>query len=364
MFGFGKNKFLGVDIGTSAIKVVEIKIENNKPILSNYAWMKLNGAGSEMQRDFSETALIQYLKKILSTAKFRSAEAYVSMPSSGGLVTLIELPEMSKADLDQAIKFEAHKYIPTALDDIALSWDVISKKNAPVIQKRSEGGEPARVNAPSEAKLQVLLVAAPKNKVAKYEKMIHGAGLSLHSIEIESFALLRALVGNDAGNFVLVDMGSRVCNIVLVEKGVIKVNRNIDAGGRDITKLISRGFNVDTERAENLKIEGGSLFGKESGIKLTTLDLIIDEVKRVLQAYYKNEGEKKVDGVILSGGTAGLEGIEKYFSESLGIKAVVGNPLGRIGYDPKLKAKLAAIGPQMTVSIGLALKGVEEFLKK
>ncbi|MFA6383123.1 MAG: type IV pilus assembly protein PilM [Parcubacteria group bacterium] len=363
MFGFGQNRFLGIDIGTSSIKIAEIKIGNNKPILSNYAWMKISGASGDAQTEFSDVVLSKYVRRMLGAAKFKSKKAYVSMPAFGGLITLIEFPQMSKEDLDQAIKFEAHKYIPTSMDDIALSWDILNIKNAPLVAKREEIESKMDVSANANSKLQVLLVAAPKSKVEKYEKIIAETGLSLNSIEIESFSVLRSLVGNDAGNFVIIDIGSRVCNIVLVEKGVIKVNRNIDAGGREITKVISRSMDIDEERAEKFKISNKDLLSKETNMKFTTLDLIIDETKRVLNTYYKNEGEKRVDGIILTGGTAGLSGIDKYFGEALNIKTIIGNPLGRIGYDAKLDSKLREIGPRLSVCVGLALRGAEDYFK-
>jgi type IV pilus assembly protein PilM len=362
MFGFGKNKFLGIDIGTSSIKIVEIKIGNNKPILSNYAWMKLGGEFDENKGEAQDAILAKYLKRMLAEGKFRSQNTFVSMPASGGLITLIEFPEMNREDLDQAIKFEAHKYIPTSLDDITLSWDVLNKKKKDLVEKK--GAAETAETVEKNTKIQVLLVAAPKKKVQKYEEVIKIAGLKLATLEIESFSLVRSLIGNDNGNFVIIDIGHRICNIILVEKGVIKVNRNIDAGGRDITKTISHGMNIDERRAEDMKMKGNNLLGKDSNIKLTTLDMIIDETKRVLSAYYKNEGEQRVDGVILSGGTAGLLGIDKYFSDILKIKTIVGNPLGRIEYEKKLDAALSKITPQFSVSIGLALKGVEESLKK
>ena len=215
MFGFGKNKFLGIDIGNSSIKIVEIKIGNNKPVLSNYAWITLPMVPGEAQKDFSEEALAEYLRRILRSAKFKSKEAYVSMPAFGGLITLIEFPEMSKEDLDQAIKFEAHKYIPTSLDDIALSWDILNKKGSSLVRNR-ESEELGDKTEASDAKLQVLLVAAPKSKVKRYEKIVKEAGLDLNLIEIESFSLMRSLVGNDTGNFMIVDIGYRLCNIILV----------------------------------------------------------------------------------------------------------------------------------------------------
>jgi type IV pilus assembly protein PilM len=364
MFGFGKNKFIGIDVGTSTIKIVEIKMSSSKPTLSNYAWMKIGSLGDIKSSSFDST-LPLYLKKIIKEAKFKSGEAYISIPASGGLIALIEFPEMSREDLDQAIRFEAHKYIPTSLEDVVLSWDIVNKKTSKHLLKKS--GEKAKPEGGAEEpadKIQVLLVAAPKNKVAKYEQLIKDANLELKSIEVESFALLRSLVGNDQGNFVVVDIGARVCNIILIERGVIKVNRNIDAGGKDITKAIARSMNIDEERAEKMKMSGKDFLSSESNISFPSLDLIINEVKRVLTTFYKNDGGSKIDGVIISGGTAGFSGIDKYFSDSLGKRTIIGNPLRRVEYDSVLEPKLNEIKSQLSVSIGLALKGAEEYLRK
>lgn len=358
MFGFDKNKFLGVDIGTSTVKIVEIEMKDSRPFLSNYAHMKMSTEGNTAV-SLPDVALPFYLKKIVKEAKIKSRDAYMAIPAFGGLVTLIEFPEMAKEDLDQAIRFEAHKYIPTSLDDVVVSWDVVSKKSEGSLIKKE-----ITAMQTGEAKIQVLLVVAPKNKVSKCEQLVKEANLKLKSIEIESFALLRSLIGNDLGNFIVIDIGARVCNIILIEKGVIKVNRNIDAGGKDITKTIAQSMNIEEARAERMKISGKDFLSRASGISFPVLDLIIGEVKRVLEAYYKSEGKSKIDSIVLSGGTAGLLGIDKYFSDSIGIRTVIGDPLRRIEYDNALEPKLKLIKSQLAVSIGLALKGAEEYLRK
>jgi len=378
MFGFGKsNIFLGVDVGVASIKIVEIKLVDNKPYLSNYAWAKRPVSNDELHQQMNsfDAETIKCLKDVLRLGDFKSNSAHVAIPAFGGMVALIEFPEMNKNDLDQAIKFEAHKYIPTSLEETALSWEIVGRReSAEAIVKKSdflvEGNEkdasatekPAPVV--NDVKMQVLLVAAPKKKVLSYEELIKNSGLTLDSIEIESFSLVRALIGNDPGNFLIIDIGGRICNMILAEKGIIKVNRNIDAGGRDITKTIAHSMGIDEARAKNIKISKENLLNAGSSIHFPTFEIIANEAKRVLEAYYKNEGNKKIDGVILSGGTAGMTGIADYFTEALGIKAVIGNPFGRINYDKVLEPKLKESGTRFSVSIGLALKGVDIYLKK
>jgi len=369
MFGFGEKKFIGIDVGTSNIKIVELKISKNKPVLSDYARVQLNGlmGDGDLKASYFETVLPEYIRRMVKASGMAGRDAYFSIPSFGGLITLIEFPDMSKEDLDQAIKFEAHKYIPISLDDVVLSWDIVGKKDLKKTLVKQNGDAPGAASVPEGAgdgKIQVLLVAAPKNKVIKYEKLAGNTGLRLKSIEIESFSLVRSLVGNDQGNFIIVDIGSRICNIILVERGVIKANRNIDAGGRDISKIIAKSMNIDDERADKLKVSGKNFLSGDSGISFPVVDLIVGEISRVMNAYYKTDPKTAVDGIILSGGTAGFPGLDGYFSKALGIKTIIGNPLGRIEYDKRLEPKAQELGNRFSVAIGLALGGVDEQLKK
>lgn len=353
MFGlsFSKNAFVGVDVGTSAIKIIEIKNNSGKPVLSNYAWMSFEGyVKKDGQSEMFEKIMPAYVKKMIQEAGIRSKDAHISIPAFGGLITLIEFPLMEEKDIEQAIKFEAHKYIPTALEEVVLSWDILNA--APVSSGQTEP-------LPKE-KIQVLLVAASKNKVAKYEKMAHAAGMKIDSIEIESFSIVRSLIGNDQGNFIIADIGSRVCNILLVEKGIVKINRNIDAGGKDITQTIAKGMSISQQRAEKMKLGGKNFFAADSYIKFPTLDLICDEIDRMANAFGSDGSKIKIDSLILSGGTANLTGLSQYFSQTLKLNTVIGNPFGRIGYDKKVEELVGRLGTKFSVAVGLALKGMEQ----
>lgn len=362
MFSFGKNAFVGLDIGSSAIKIVEIKLENNRPVLSNYAWMDLVDSQGKPYPVSFEATLPEYLKKILKEAKIKKPNVYFSVPAAGALIALIEFPEIAEEDLNQAVRFEAHKYIPTSLDEVVLSWDVVSRPGHKAsLTKNANKPIPA---GEGQGKMQVLLVAAPKNKIVKYEMLTKNSGMDLKSLEIESFSLVRSLIGNDLGNFLIVDIGEKICNIILAEKGIIKVSRNIEAGGRDFTRAIARNMSVDESRAEKMKCSGKNFFDVDSNLSFPVLDIIVGEIKRVLSAYYKNEAESQLQGIILTGGMANLPGLDKYFQEAIKTKVTIANSLGRLEVNPKLATKLKEINNRFSVAVGLALKGVEEYLRK
>jgi type IV pilus assembly protein PilM len=363
-FNFKKNIFLGVDIGTASIKIVEIRIVDGKPVLSNYAWMSLEGnalAERDMDSEYVYATLPGYVKKMFKKAKFIGRDAYVSLSAFGGLITLIDFPEMASADMEQAIRFEAHKYIPTSLEDVVISWDIVEKKE---VSKKIELA-PDKTKSASETIVKVLLVAASKSKIVRYENLIKASGLNLKSVDIETFSITRSLLGNDPGSFIIIDIGSKACNIILVEKGIIRINRNLDAGGLDITKAIAKEMQIDMERAESLKTSSKNFFAPDSAVtNFFTLEVIVGEVERMIRAYFKEEGKEKIDEIVLSGGMAHMTGLADYFSNKLKIKTVVGNPFARIAYDSKLEKAIYEMRTSFAVAIGSALKGVEEYFKK
>ncbi len=348
-----RESFLGVDIGSSSVKVVEIQIKDKKPILTNYAWMDLGGiVGTTAKQD----TLKLILKRVTKEGGLKGKNAFASVSPAGSLIVIFELPAMAREDLDQAVKFEARKYVPvSSLEDVIINWEILNS-----VQKNSEEENSSEKNPENLKTNQILLVASSKNKVEKCEKIVTGAGLKLKSMEVENFSLVRSLVGNDQGNFIIVEIGSVICTIILVEKGVIRSSRNLDSGGEDVTRAISSSLQVDEARAEQMKLSGENFFRSNLRISLPSLGLIVAEIKKVLYNYYKTEEVHMVNGVILSGGTAGLKGIEEYFSENLRIQSFVGNPLGRVEYDRRLEEILEKNKNRFSVALGLALKGLEE----
>ncbi|MFZ2975690.1 MAG: type IV pilus assembly protein PilM [Candidatus Moraniibacteriota bacterium] len=352
-FSFGRKKVLGIDIGASSLKIIELELRSGKPYLSNYAWMKIPDIAEKNKAtgsNFFEKAIPEYLKRIIKVSDINTKKAYASIPSFGGLITLIDFPKMTSADMEQAIKFEAHKYIPTSLDEVVISWEIIKDE--------AEEEKDANKN------VQVLLVAASRNKVLAYEKIIKDSNLKLLGIEMENLAMVDSLVGNDLGNFIILDIGYRVCNIIYTEKGIIKANRNIDAGGSDITRTIATSLGITPERAEMMKVSGKDFFSIESSLNFPAIDLIVGEISRIISALPKKENGSSVDALILSGGTANFAGLEKFIADKLGLKTMVGNPFGRVGYDKNVEPAIEKIKNQFSVAMGLALKGIEDLREK
>lgn len=359
LFGNKKNRFVGVDFGTSYIKIVELSYKNQKAHLENYgvvdlAWISENSNAAKMQT--YEEKIIHCLKTIISKMELKTLAAFISIPGFSGLVTLIEFPEMKEEEIAKAIQFEAHKYIPTSLEEVAMSWEVVAKKM----------GDKAAMVAQTEAskKIQVLLVAAPKKEIAKYEHLVSGAGMNVNAIELETFSITRSLVGDDNGNFLIIDIGSRATNIVLVEKGIVMVNRNVDTGGNEITSTLAESLNISKQRAEILKKGEKDLLNGNEAIVIPIIELIGGEALRILNAYKEKNSNTRIDGVILSGGTSRMKGLDAYYAKTLGMKTIIGNPWRRVVCEENVQKFIENMGGSFSVAIGLALRGIDEYKRK
>lgn len=355
-------RFIGLDFGTSSIKMIELSYLNHQISLENYGTVDLNSLintnieNNKLQAGAKalsyEQKLNSALKSLIEKMKIGSQPVYVSLPGFVGLITIIELPQMQESELAKAIQFEAHKYIPTSLDEVVMSWEIIQQTSTDSISLENQN---------NNKKIKVLLVAAPKRDVERYNRLVAGTDLNVSAIELETFSIARALVGEDMGTFLIIDIGARSTNIILVDKGVVSVNRNIDAGGNEITDTIMDSMNISQKRAEIFKKGTKDLLNStESPIIFPVLELIAGESLRTINSYLGKNKDSRIDSVILSGGTSKMKGIEEYFAKMLSVKIIIGNPWKRIVVDEKVKSFVSQMGGAFSVAIGLAFRGIDD----
>ncbi len=364
MFSLKKPSFLGIDFGMSHIKAVELTFKNDRPYLLNYGEIRMS-LFSDGEKKASGQALgpeermRMLLKLLLRKMSPKSDAAYVAMPGSSGLITSIELPRMDAAELENAVRFEAQRHIPSPLSEVVLSWDIISGEPA-------VSSDRAAVAIPddSAAKLEILLVAALRTEVDRYEGYVASGDLKMEMLELETFSLVRSLVSKGDEACLVIDVGSRSTNLILVEQGFIKVNRNVNAGGHEITMTLADALNVSLERAEVMKSgERDFLNDKESAVVFPAVELILSEARRILSAHKEKRGASVVNQLILSGGASRMKGLDAYFSRALGVSSRIGDPWRGISFDERLVSSVAEMGASYSVAVGLAMAGMESYGK-
>lgn len=348
----GPKRYLGVDIGTSFIKIVELSQHGKRQKLDNYGQIEASSLYEKPFRTFEQSTLnvssgdvVRAITAVLSESKMKAREAYFSIPDFSTFFTAFHLPSMSKEELPQAVQFEARQHIPLPLSEVTLDWQIINEKS--INQKISD--------------FNVLLVAVPNEVVRQYQEIARLAKLNLIALEAEVFGFARAVAKKEKGAVILIDLGARSTTITIAEAGIVKISHSFDTAGNDFTNLISRALNLEMKEAEELKGKHGILSPDNASVKgavMPMIDLILGEINKVSQNFYLQES-KKPEKIILAGGSALLPGLTDYFLMSIGIKVEIANPFADIYYPPILNDALKEMGPAYVVAVGAAMRGLE-----
>ncbi|PIU79305.1 MAG: hypothetical protein COZ28_00920 [Candidatus Moranbacteria bacterium CG_4_10_14_3_um_filter_44_15] len=351
-----KNRCLGIDVGTTGVKIVELKLDNNMPIFANYA-LSYDSGSLLQSRDleFLGDQVSEIVGAVLKQGKFGTKKAVLGIPGFLALISFIELPEMPQSEIEQAVRFEASKYIPTPLDEVSLGWEVVGS-----FQDKPVEGTQTR----QSSKLQIMVVTVPKSAVASLTEVTRNNRLDVAALEIESFAITRCLIGNDRGTFMIVNIGAKATDFTIVSDGVIRMTRSVDVGGAEISRSIAGGLGIDLQRADKLKKSSQiDLMNKGDRTALLiypVVGMILDEIKRIRELYHKKSPLKKIEKIIFTGGTSKMNSLVKYFAGELSLECQLGNPLARIGAEKKYEKVIEEVAPELAVAIGLALRGLGE----
>jgi type IV pilus assembly protein PilM len=342
-------KFLGIDIGTSVIKIVELSRMGERIKLENYGETSALTLYEKPFRTFEKSTLTlsssdiaKTILAILEEAKIRTRQACLSIPDFSTFYTSFDLPPMTKDELPQAVEFEARQHVPLPLSEVSLDWQVIREK---VIDKE-------------EVPHKILLVAVPKEVINQYQTIATLSKFSPVTLEAEVFGLVRSLI-KGKGLVGLIDVGAQSTTISIIEEGTLILSHSFDVSGNGLTYRTSKSLGVNYSEAEDIKKKRGLI--PDQGLKeiLTPIvDLILAEIEKISFNFYQKEG-KKVEKFVLAGGSAFLPGLKEYFSEKLQKPVEVANPFADIFYPPILEKKLKEMGPAYAIAVGAAIRGLE-----
>jgi type IV pilus assembly protein PilM len=341
------NHYVGIDIGTTSIKVAEIVRTDGAlflksyGILENYAHLeRLNESIQTSNFKLVEEPTAQLISTLLKKTNMHPDYVVMSVPAFESFVALISLPKMPEREIDQALAYQAKQYIPLPVADTMLEW----------------------VNVGEDEKgLQILLIAVPKDEVARLVKTAQLAKLNLNSIELESISAARIFSSVVKEPYMIVDIGGRLTSFALVEKGKLKFVENIDLGGGDLTQVISTGMNIDPFRAEELKRTYGIVENNDSNTGIASLMLpilgnIAAQTMKTKRLYESNHN-LTIGTIVLTGGGANLPGCLEYFGKETQSKVIKGNPfeMGIIKYESKLEPIVKEIGSSLSIACGLSM---------
>jgi len=347
---FFPKKMLGVDIGTSSVKVVEISRWGGGKTLENYGEVKSSalykdplkntGRGSYL---LSSNFVSRAIKGILEEAKIKTKEAVFSVPDFSCFCTSFEIPSMTQKELPQAIRYNASQYIPLPISETTLDWRIIS-------------GSPGE----KSSSMRVFLVAIPNQIVQEYQMIAQMSGLELYALEAEAMAITRALIKENKKTICLMDIGVQSTTINIVDRGFLKKSYSFNFNSNQLVHAVSSALGIGYTEAEEIKNKEGLASGRPDVVK--TLYILIDplllEIKNVMAEFFQAE-KKEIEEIYLTGGTANLPGLKEYFAESLKKTVVVPNCFSDLLYPPILEENLKKMSSGFSVAVGVALGGLE-----
>ena len=362
---------VGIDIGSSAIKVVEIKKKGGKAVLETYGAIALD---SYAQVDTGRVTnlpvekIVEALKEVLKQSGVTTTSAAFSIPVQSSLIFTISLPaQVKESEMATIVPIEARKYIPVPITEVSLDWFTLPKKESSFEEmndplRQSDTSPEFRGKEGGSDKIDVLVVATQNDAVARYRSIISQCNLVASFLEIEIFSSIRANFEHELSPVLLMDFGASRTKLSIVEFGMVKSYHTVDRGGADISNSISKSLSIPFGEAEKMKKEFG-LFGNPTEKSLADIikihiDYMFSETNNVLLGYEK-KNDRTISKVIFTGGGSLLKGLKEVAENNFRAEIEIGHPFSKVSAPAFLDKVLLTMGPEFAVALGLALRKLQ-----
>lgn len=347
MFGKRKKQVVGCDIGSSAIKMVELKpLKNGEFQLLHATLAELSPEAIVDGAIMDSSLVVEALSRLVSENGIKNPNFGGSLSGHSVIIKKIQLPSMTESELAESIQWEAEQYIPFDINDVNLDYVVLD----------SSAGDT----------MDVLLVAVKKDRIADYTSVIVQAGREPVLVDVDVFSLQNAYEVNyplEGATVALVNLGASVMNINVLHNGNSIFWRDVAFGGNQFTEAIQRELNLPREEAERLKL--GDRVGEHSlqqvmGVLNSVSEDLAAELQKTIDFFVATSSVDRLDRVVLSGGSAGVVNLVDVLKERFQVEVEVMNPFRSIRYsesdfDPEWINRHA---PSMAIAVGLAVRQV------
>lgn len=343
------NKFFGLDIGSSTIKLVELSTNGKTYSLVSYGMVPTPPSGIYSESEIDQKALSQVIANLAKDSKVNTNMVVTSLPEAQVSTKVVTMPVMSDNEVASAIKWEAEQYVPWPIADVSLDWQILSR--------------PEKTEKGTEGKMEVLLVAAPTALVNKYVKILKMANLEIIGVETELVAMARSLIFSDqsAPPSLIVSIGAMSTSLCIVSGGLLVFTRSIATGGIALARAVATELGIDPTQAEEYKksygLDKSQLSGKVMMAIKPIFDVIVNEIKRAFSFYQDLKPKESIKRLVVCGGSAKLPGLVVYLaSEAGGVEVAIADPWKNIAVSEKLSNQVREDAPLFATVVGLAMK--------
>ena len=345
------NTLLGIDIGSTSVKLIELSRSGSRYKVEAYAVEPLP-PNTIVEKNIAELETVgQVIARLVTKARTGVKHAAVAVAGSAVITKTIEMEAgLSDEELENQIKIEADQYIPYPLEEVAIDFEV--------------QGATAR----SADRVNVLLAACRKENVEVREAALALAGLTAKVVEIEAYSLERAygLLAEQLGNgeedltVAVVDIGATMMTLSVLHNGQTIYTREQLFGGKQLTDEIQRRYGLSTEEAGLAKKQGGLPDDYETEVLNPFKEAVVQQVSRSLQFFFAAGQYSDVDYILLAGGTASIVGLDQLVQQKIGTPTLVANPFANMTLSNKVNAgALASDAPSLMMACGLAMRSFD-----
>lgn len=334
--------FFALDIGTTAIRVVELSHSGRGWNLKQYGALPIDVRLSESTAEKDQRALGEAISSVIAQAGIHTKDVAIGVPSQRTFAAVVEIPNVaSKAELSASIKYQAENYVPMKADEAKIDWAII--------------GESPNDNQ----KVEVLVASVPNTFTEARLELLEGLGLNVIAIEPDSLALTRALLpdGVQDGRLIL-DIGDSATDLVMTLGTAPRLIRSIPVGFQTIVKMAKQNLNIEEQQAQQLILKFGVMPDRLEGQLLRAINPMLEQLIAEIQKSLKFFGTKyagaNVGGILSSGYAAILPGFIDTISQRTNVPGQAATPWQHVNVPASEQSKLASISSQFAVAVGLA----------
>jgi len=332
--------FFGLDIGTTAIRLVQLRGGASPKALVKYAYVPVPANLSASDSKADQQKLAQAVQQLVAQAKPTTKNVAVGIPSSRVFTTVADVDRLPANELAEAIKYQADSLIPTPLDESKVDWALI-------------GDSPT-----DKTKQEILLTSVPNKFVEDRLDLLESIGLNVIAFEPDNLAMARAMSISAAAPQLILDVGRRSTDLVVVMGDVPHLTRSIPTGVEAIVKAATQNLNVDDKQAEQFVFKFGMSKDKLEGQVVQaisgTVDLLATEVEKSIKFFQTRYATSKIDRIVVTGGASVIPEFPLYIANKFGLNVEIGNAWRGVSFSRDRQNELLAISNQFGVAVGLA----------
>lgn len=337
----GVSDFFGLDIGTTAVRLVDLRGSGPVKALARYAYAPIDSKVAVSDSKADQQKLAAAIAELVSQARVMTRNVAVGIPSQRVFTTVVDIDRLSPSELAKTIRYQADSLIPTPLDESKLDWAVI-------------GDSPKDKN-----KVEVLLTSVTNDFVENRLDMLESIGLNVIAFEPDNLALARAMLAPDATlPQMVLDIGSKSTDLVIAMNGAPRLTRSIPTGSEAIVRAAMQNLNIDERQAEQFVFKFGlskdKLEGQIHQAISGTVDLLVTEIEKSIKFFQTRYIDTKIDRIIVTGGASALPEFPLYVANKFGISVEIGNAWRNISFAADKQNELLAVSNHFGVAAGLA----------